>query len=286
MRNVTRESITEVVTRSFDGLDDARAKLLITRLIAHLHAYAREVNLTPGEWKTAIDFLYAAGRKSDEGRNEFILASDVLGLSALIDMLQTGPGSTDRSLLGPFHAAASPPLEVDGDLARANSGEKMLVRGRVLGGGTKPLAGATLDFWQAAANGLYWQQDAAQDRNNLRCTMRTADDGAYAFTTVRPAPYQVPYDGPVGDLLRAAGRHAWRPAHLHFIVSADAHRALTTEVFFADDPYVDRDAVFGVREGLVVEVQPSRNDALARRYALPKPFPLVEFDFNLAPERK
>lgn len=281
MRNITRDTITAAVTRSFDGIEDARAKLLIARLIAHLHAYAREVELTPEEWKTAIDFLYRAGKTSNEGRNEFILASDVLGLSSLVDMLQTGAGSTERSALGPFHAEGSPALEAGADLKRANSGEKILVRGRVLDTRGAPLAGAALDFWQAAANGLYWQQDPTQDTNNLRCTMSADGEGRYAFTTVRPAPYKVPEDGPVGELLHAGKRHAWRPAHFHFIVSAAGHRTTTTELFFADDPYLDEDAVFGVREKLVVDPARTSDEAEARRYGLPNPFPRVVFDFRL-----
>jgi protocatechuate 3,4-dioxygenase beta subunit len=145
------------------------------------------------------------------------------------------------------------------------------------------VARAQLDFWQAAVNGKYWQQDPGQSPDNLRFRMITGDDGAYSFTTVRPAPYTVPYDGPVGELLRAGGRHAWRPAHFHFIVSAAGHHALTTEVFFADDPYIDGDAVFGVRESLLVRPQPCRDEALARRHGLALPFEQVSFDFRLAP---
>jgi len=281
MRNINRDTITDAVVRSFAGIEDERSRLLISRLVTHLHAYARDVHLTPDEWRFAIDFLYRTGRKSDAGRNEFILASDVLGLSSLVDMLETGAGSTERSALGPFHAPDSPALAVGGDLARGNDGEKLLVRGRVLDPTGKPVAGAKLDYWQAAANGLYWQQDAAQDQNNLRCTMAADESGHYAFTTVRPAPYEVPCDGPVGELLRAAKRHAWRPAHLHFIVSAPSYRPLTTELFFADDEHLDADAVFGVREALVVPVKSSTAESDAARYRLPEPFSLVEFDFRL-----
>lgn len=282
MRNVNSTTVTSAVVRSFDGATGPRFRQVIERLVHHLHAFAREVQLTPDEWKAGIDFLYQAGKMSDEARNEFILTSDVLGLSSLVDMLQSDGGGTERSALGPFHAEGSPPLAVGGDLKRDNDGEPMLVRGRIMDADGRPIACAQLDFWQAAINGLYWQQDPAQDPHNLRFRMVTGDDGAYAFTTVRPAPYTVPYDGPVGDLLRAGGRHAWRPAHFHFIVSAEGCKALTTEVFFADDRYIDEDAVFGVRESLLVQTSLATDATLAQRYRLPLPFHSVEFNFRLS----
>lgn len=282
MRNVTADTLTQAVVRSFAGAADPRFRLIIERLVHHLHAFARDVNLTPEEWKAGIDFLHNAGKISTDARNEFILASDVLGLSSLVDLLASGAGATERSALGPFHAEGSPLLEVGGDLKRDNDGEPMLVRGHVFDVDGHPVPGAQLDFWQAAVNGLYWQQDPAQDPHNLRFRMVTGDDGVYAFTTVRPAPYTVPYDGPVGDLLRAGGRHAWRPAHFHFIVSAEGFHALTTEVFFADDRYIDEDAVFGVRQSLLVNLRMDSDPELSRRYRLPLPFHSVEFDFRLS----
>jgi len=281
MRNVSESTITQAVVHSFDGAADPRFRQIIESLTKHLHAFAREVNLTPQEWKAGIDFLYQAGRISDEKRNEFILTSDVLGLSSLVDMLQSDAGATERSALGPFHSEGSPALAVGGNLKQANDGEPLLVHGRVLDESGTPVAGAQLDFWQAAVNGKYWQQDPAQHPHNLRFRMTTGDDGVYAFTTVQPAPYSVPYDGPVGDLLRAGGRHAWRPAHFHFIVGASGFRPLTTEVFFSGDPYLDSDAIFGVRESLVVTVAPNTDAALAKRYGLTVPFHNVGFDFKL-----
>jgi hydroxyquinol 1,2-dioxygenase len=281
MRNVNESTLTAAVIASFAKSDNARFRFLIESLIAHLHAYARETSLTPEEWKASIDFLYNAGKISDDARNEFILTSDVLGLSSLVDMLQSGRNATERSALGPFHADGSLLLAVGGDLKRDNDGETLLVRGRVMNVDGTAIANATLDFWQAAANGFYWQQDPAQDKNNLRCKMITDGEGRYAFTTIRPAPYTVPYDGPVGNLLRAGGRHAWRPAHLHFIVSAPGYRSLTTEVFFADDKWVDEDAVFGVRESLVVKTKPAGESDL-RAHRLQRPCDVVDFDFHLS----
>jgi protocatechuate 3,4-dioxygenase beta subunit len=281
MRNVNADNITQAVIRSFDGAADPRLREIVASLVEHLHAFAREVKLSPGEWQRGIAFLHAAGKISTDARNEFVLLSDVMGLSSLVDLLASSSGTTERSALGPFHAEDSPMLEVGGDLKRDNAGEPMLVRGRVLDAAGRPVPRAQLDFWQAAVNGKYWQQDPEQDPHNLRFRMVTGDDGAYAFTTVRPAPYTVPYDGPVGELLRAGGRHAWRPAHFHFIVSAEGFHALTTEVFFADDTYIDEDAVFGVRESLLVNPRLDSDPALAKRYRLPLPFHSVEFDFRL-----
>ena len=283
MRNITRDNITAAVTASFAGAKNERLKFILARWVAHLHEFARETHLTHAEWKAGIDFLYRAGRISEEKRNEFILASDVLGLSSLVDLLQTSPGATDSSALGPFHAQDSRPLPPGGDLIKHNAGEPMLVRGRVLDDAGRPLAGATLDFWQVAPSGFYWQQDPAQDPHNLRCKMTTGADGRYAFTTVRPCPYTIPIDGPAGAMLRAGGRHAWRPAHLHFIVGAPGHQPLTTELFFSDDPYLEQDAVFGVRESLVIELKKdgTAEDAHGLELKLKPPFYRADFDFRL-----
>lgn len=285
MRDIQRDNITTAVVRSFAGARDARLQHLLERLVSHLHAFARETGLTHEEWRAGIDFLYRAGKISTESRNEFILLSDVLGLSSLVDLLHGAPGATDGSVLGPFHTADSRMVDPGADLIGGNGGEPVYLHGRVLDTAGAPIAGATLDFWQAAASGLYWQQDPTQDPHNLRCRMTTGADGGYALKTVRPAAYSVPYDGPVGDLLRNGGRHAWRPAHFHFIVSAPGFASLVTEVFPADDRYADEDAVFGVRAALCVEFRRNDSPEDAARLGMATPFSDVAFDFRLAAAR-
>lgn len=285
MQAIDRNTLTDAVIASFSGARDPRLKEVLGALVRHLHAFAREVELRPEEWRAGIAFLTAAAAITDDRRNEFVLTSDILGLTSLTDLLQGVPGATERSVLGPFHAEGSPVLAVGGDLIRDNAGQPVLMLGRVLDLAGQPIRGATIDFWQTNAHGHYWQQDPSQSPDNLRFCMPLGDDGVYAFTTVRPAPYTVPYDGPVGGLLRASGRHAWRPAHFHFRVLADGFAPLTTELFPADDPYIDQDAVFGVRASLAVPFVRCDSPEEAARHRLPNPFERVEFDFRMSPAR-
>jgi hydroxyquinol 1,2-dioxygenase len=236
-----------------------------------------------------ISFLTRAGEITDKERNEFVLLSDVLGLSSLVDMINSPKGATESSVLGPFHILGAPELPVGGDLIGDNEGDQVIVYGDVKGADGQPIEGARLEIWQTAENGLYSNQDQQQGEFNLRCCQVTGADGRYGFSTVRPAPYTVPSDGPVGDLLSATGRHPWRPSHLHFIVTADGYRSLVTELFPEDDPYLDQDAVFGVRESLILRYQ-RRDDvsAMPLTFAaadkLKTPFYIVHFDFTLVRE--
>ena len=277
MRNITLANITQAACDSFAGLPDARRRELMQALVQHLHALARETRLTHDEWRAAIGFLHRTGDISNESRSEFGLLSDVLGLSSLVDLLASPadlPQATPGSVLGPFHTAGSPWKSNPVDLTPGNAGEQVLIRGRVLGPEGQPLTEATLDFWQNAANGLYWQIDPSQPQDNLRCQLRVDADGGYAIRTIRPQPYQIPTDGPVWhDVVGPAGRTAWRPAHVHVIVSAPGFRTLVTELFDAADPWLDRDAVFGVRERL----------ALQARAVPDVDVPVMETDFVLAP---
>jgi hydroxyquinol 1,2-dioxygenase len=285
MAHVTEQTITDAVIQSFDQSANERFKFLISLLVNHLHEFARETALTHDEWRTGLEFLTRASQFTDAHRNEFVLTSDVLGLSSLVDLLNSSAGSTEGSVLGPFHAEASPIVPVGADLIKGNDGDPVLLHGRVLDLEGRPIAGAILDFWQTAANGLYPVQDPNQHPDNLRCRMRTGSDGKYAMKVIRPSPYTVPYDGPVGDLLRAGGRHAWRPAHFHFIVAAPGFRSVVTELFNEDDSYIEQDAAFGVRDSIVVQFKRNDSTEEAASLGLKSPFYVVNFDFRLQADR-
>lgn len=255
MRDVTKDNITDVFMGYLGDDVSPRLREVMGSLVRHLHDFAREVNLTHEEWNTGIAFLERAGEISDQERHEFVLLSDVLGLSSLVDMLHSTPKGTSSSVLGPFHISGSPPLPIGGDMRRDFAEPVLLVEGIVKDSEGNPIPGATLDIWQTAPNGLYSSQDPNQDTYSFHGLQTVGEDGRYAFTTVRPVEYTVPSDGPVGDILRACGRHPWRPSHLHFIAEAEGFRPLVTEVFPDDDPYLDEDTVFGVREDLVMKYQ-------------------------------
>ncbi|MEP3297169.1 MAG: dioxygenase [Pseudoruegeria sp.] len=255
MRDVTKDNITDVFMGYISKDTDPRLQEIMGSLVRHLHDFAREVNLTHEEWNTGIAFLENAGEISDKERHEFVLLSDVLGLSSLVDMLHSTPEGTSSSVLGPFHISGSPPLKIGEDLRKDFEDTVLLVEGVVRDPDGNPIPGATLDIWQTAPNGLYSSQDPDQDTYSFHGLQTVGDDGRYAFTSVRPVEYTVPSDGPVGDILRACGRHPWRPSHLHFIAEAEGFKPLVTEVFPDDDPYLDQDTVFGVREDLVMSYQ-------------------------------
>lgn len=255
MRTVTKDTITDVFAGYFGADTDPRVREVLVALARHLHAFTREVNLTHEEWQKALEIMEWAGRITTPERNEFVLMSDVMGLSSLVDMVNSRADATSSSVLGPFHVSNAPPLAMGGDMKRDFGGEVLLVEGHVRDTAGNPIAGATLDIWQTAPNGLYSSQDPDQDIHSFHGLMTCDDDGRYAFTTVKPVSYTVPTDGPVGVILNAAGRHPWRPSHLHYIAAAEGFRTLVTEVFPDDDPYLDQDTVFGVRDDLVMHYE-------------------------------
>jgi protocatechuate 3,4-dioxygenase beta subunit len=210
-----------------------------------------------------------------------------MGLSSLVDMLASDPQATPGSVLGPFHTVGSPWLENPASLIGANAGPRVLLRGRVVGSAGEPLPDATLDFWQNASNGMYWQLDPSQPTDNLRCQLHMDADGRFEIATIRPVAYQIPMDGPVwNDLMHPAGRSPWRPAHFHLIVSAPGHRTLVTEVFDEDDTYLDNDAVFGVREALVGKYHPTSDAPACARHGLDgTQCDVMQVELRLAPQR-
>ncbi|MTH99094.1 dioxygenase [Roseibium sp. RKSG952] len=289
MRNVTKDNITDVFMNYFGTDTDPRLKELLKSLVTHLHAFARETNLTHAEWRKGIEFLEAAGDISDKERHEFVLLSDVLGLSSLVDMLHSKPQGTSSSVLGPFHITGAPPLAVGGDLKKSFGDQVLLACGTIRDQEGNPIEGAELDIWQTAPNGLYSSQDPEQETYSFHGIQTTGKDGRYAFTTVKPVSYTVPSDGPVGDILRASGRHPWRPSHLHYIVTAPGYRTLVTEIFPDDDPYLDQDTVFGVREDLVMTYveQPAGSfppDGFELSGKVDGPYLLADFDLVLVRE--
>ena len=285
MQSVNQDTITNTFIACCDETTSPRLKFVLSKLVMHLHAFAKEAGLTHEEWQMAMTLLDRAGQISSPERSEFILFSDVLGLSSLVDMINSGAGRTEYSNLGPFYIAGAPWLEVGGDLTGSNDGDHVVVYGQVIDTASrKPAPDAVLELWQTAANGLYSNQDPTQPDGNLRCRMRTDANGGYAFSTIRPAPYTVPEDGPVGDLLRATGRRPWRPAHFHYMITAPGHRTLTTEIFPDDDPYINEDPVFGVREQLVVRLARETDLSvipypLAAANRLKRPFYRIHYDF-------
>jgi catechol 1,2-dioxygenase len=247
--------ITEAAVESFDGGSDERLRLIMQALVRHLHAFAAEVDLTLAEWEQGIRILTATGHITDERRQEFILWSDSLGLSMLVDALvHTVPaGATESTVLGPFYVPGSPLREYGANIAEGPAGEPAWVHGRILDTEGAPIAGAELDVWQNGDDRLYAVQNPEVPDDHLRGRFRAREDGSYAFLAVRPVPYTIPDDGPVGAMLRATGRHPWRPAHIHMIARAPGYRTVATHIFDADSEYLDSDAVFAVKPSLLRE---------------------------------
>jgi hydroxyquinol 1,2-dioxygenase len=277
LRNLTQDNITQAVIARLANTPDARLREVMTSLVQHLHAFARDVRLTEDEWFKGIEFLTEVGHKTTDQRQEFILLSDTLGLSMLtVAMNNDKPqGCTEATVFGPFHVEGAPHYENGADIANGASGEPCLVRGRVLGLGGEPVPGATIEVWQADAKGNYDVQYEGLDHHQARGVLRSGPDGRFAFRSVLAESYPIPDDGPVGELLRATARHPWRPAHLHFMIVADGYERLVTHVFRSGDQYLDSDAVFGVRESLVADWVRQPDGSY-----------LLEYDFVLNPVAK
>ncbi|MHB1571560.1 MAG: dioxygenase family protein [Solirubrobacteraceae bacterium] len=250
------EQITADVLASLQRCGDDRLRELLRALVSHLHSFVTQTRLTQEEWARAIATLTATGEITDEHRQEFILWSDALGVSMLVDALENtvAPGATESTVLGPFYVPDAPLRPYGASIAQeSGAGVPALVHGQVLALDGSPIGGAELDVWQNGADRLYAVQRPEAPEDHLRGRFHTRDDGSYAFVAVRPVPYPIPYDGPVGRMLELAGRHPWRPAHIHMIVRAEGFRTLTTHIFDAASEYLDSDAVFAVKPSLLRE---------------------------------
>jgi hydroxyquinol 1,2-dioxygenase len=279
------EDITAAAVSSFDGCEDRRLRELLQSLVRHLHAFATDVSLTEAEWEVVMRVLAESGRLTDSERQEFVLWSDTLGLSMLVDALahRKPAGATDSTVLGPFWADGSPLREYGASIAERGAGTPAWVHGRVLSVDGSPIAAADLDVWQNGDDLLYAVQNPDAPEHHLRGRFRSREDGRYAFLGVRPVPYPIPEDGPVGRTLAATGRHPWRPAHIHMIVRARGYETLATQVFDAESEYLDSDAVFAVKPSLLRSFVPRSPDDPDRPEGVAGEWCSVENDIVLVP---
>lgn len=276
MRNLNQDTITQAVIERFSHTPDPRLKEIMTSLVQHLHAFAREVRLTEEEWFQGIQFLTDTGRITDDKRQEFILLSDTLGLSMLtVAMNNDKPaGCTESTVFGPFFVDNAPEFKNGDDVANGASGLPCQVRGTVKGLDGKPVPNARMNVWQADAEGNYDVQYAELAHAQARGVLHADDQGRFHFKTILAEAYPIPSDGPVGRMLKATANHPWRPAHLHFMIEAPGYQRLITHVFRNHDQYLDSDVVFGVRQSLVADWEQQPDGSY-----------LLEYDFVLCPEK-
>ena len=277
--------LTEQVVGSFDHAPDPRTRELITSLIRHLHTFAVENDLTQEEWQQAVDFLTRTGQICSDTRQEFVLLSDTLGVSSVVDMLANSrtPGTTPSAVLGPFYVEGPPEAEQGADIAGGLPGTPLWVDVHIADAQEHPIGGAVVDVWQSNEDGFYDVQLPDLDGPVLRARFRTDEAGRLRFWSILPSPYPIPDDGPVGAMLAAAGRHPYRAPHLHFMISAPGRRRLVTQLFVAGGEYLDSDTVFGVKDALIVDFA-ERNGPTPDGRSVEGAWRSVEFTFRLAPE--
>ncbi|AOF93699.1 intradiol ring-cleavage dioxygenase [Sinorhizobium sp. RAC02] len=281
----TEENSIEVVSGRNRNAKDARLKAIMEVVTRKLHEAVKEIEPTQEEWMEAILFLTRTGQMCNEWRQEFILLSDTLGVSMLVDAINNRKpsGASESTVLGPFHVQDAPELPMGANICLDQKGEDMVISGRILDTQGRPIEGAVLDVWQANDEGFYdVQQLGIQPEFNLRGVFRTGADGRYWFRAVKPKFYPIPHDGPVGKMLDHLGRHPYRPAHLHYILKAEGFETLITHIFDPHDPYINSDAVFGVKQSLLADFHLVDNAARAKSYEFAGPFWEVEYDFVLA----
>lgn len=288
MTQYNESTVTEAVKDSLRDCADPRFKAVMTALIEHLHAFVREVDLTEDEWAAAVRFLMETGKGSTERRNEFVLLSDTLGVSMLVVQLAqvrksaTLQGATEATVEGPFYWPGAPDVPLGANLAEGVPGEPALYRGRVTDVEGRPLAGALLDVWSGDGDGNYDVQVTDPPAMRARGRLRTDADGRYQFWSIKPTAYPIPDDLTAGTMLRKMGRGNWRPGHLHVMVSADRHVPLTTHLFAADSKHLDSDAVFAVRNSLIVGFEKHPPGRAPDGREMRTPYHVARYDFRLA----
>ncbi|MDB5593256.1 MAG: hydroxyquinol 1,2-dioxygenase [Hyphomicrobiales bacterium] len=285
MRNFDENTITDAVLERVSGAGDPRIKMISEALVRHLHAFLRETRPSQAEWEQGIAFLTRTGHMCDDKRQEFILLSDALGASMLVDAINNsaGLGETDSTVLGPFYVEGPAEFENGADISNGMDGMPIYVSGMVADLEGKPLAGALVDVWHADDHGYYDVQNFEERGLAGRARLRTDRQGRFSFWSIRPASYPIPHDGPVGDMLKAQGRHPYRPAHVHFMIEAEGKQKLVTHVFAAGDQYLDSDAVFGVKDSIIRpfdEHAPGLAPDGSKRDA---PYATLTYDFRLLP---
>jgi hydroxyquinol 1,2-dioxygenase len=284
MINLNEDTITGAVIQRNAGASDARLREIMVSLVQHLHAFARDTQLTEAEWEAGIGFLTQVGQTCTDKRQEFILLSDTLGLSTLVTALnhRRPAGCTEATVFGPFYVADAPELPLGADIAGGAKGEPCFVSGQVLDDAGSAVAGAELHVWQADEDGFYDVQYAQRDQLAARAVLRSDAQGRYHFRSILAEAYPIPHDGPVGRMLQALGRHPWRPAHLHFMVLAEGCQRLTTHVFRRGGEYLESDAVFGVRSTLVADWVRHEAGTAPDGTPMERPFYTLQYDFVLA----
>jgi len=282
---VTEDNITDLAAARWATAKDPRIAEIMAALVRHLHDFAREVRLTDAEWLAAMDWLTRTGQISDSKREEFILASDVLGLSMLVVQMnhRLDPAATPATVLGPFHIEGSPELRYGADMSAGVPGTPLFVHGTVHDLDGKPVPGAVLDVWQADGEGLYEAQIQDVDEARLRGKYTSRDDGSYCVRTVAPRGYTIPMDGPVGELISRTAISHFRPAHVHFLLNVPGFEPLITHLFQAGAEYLDSDVVFGTKEQLVVPFEPREPGPTPDGGSCPEPWLEARYDFVLQP---
>ena len=287
MAQFSETELTTAVIKTFEQTPNPRAKFLLQELVKSLHEYVLKTNLTFEEWEYAIDFLTRTGHKCTDIRQEFILLSDVFGVSMLVDAVnhRDRGGATETTVLGPFYVGEHKVTPHGTDVSASLEGERMFVQSRVTDLNGKPLAGVPVDIWHADGDGYYDSQKEAYATEGpvSRARFVTDSDGRFFFRTILPCSYPIPTDGPVGEMILQTGRHPMRPAHVHFLVNAPGHEPLITHVFIEGDKYIDSDVVFGVKDELIAKVEKRSDATMPDGGKAEAPWHLMTYEFRVKP---